>query len=186
MQAQAAGAVDVSVVIPSYNTRDLMEQALRTVREAAVDLEVEIFVVDNASSDDSVEMVRTSFPSVKLICNERNVGFAAANNIAFEQATGRYVLLLNSDTVVRPDTLRTLVTFLDDHPKAAAAGCKILNPDGTLQIDCRRALRGRFKGLPVQVAGKTPRQHHQQGPGNPLPGVPGKCQRHCEGARDGD
>jgi len=145
MPAPPAGVVDVSVVIPSYNTRDLMEQALRTVMEAAVDLEVEIFVVDNASSDDSVEMVRTSFPTVKLICNERNVGFAAANNIAFEQAAGRYVLLLNSDTVVRPDTLRTLVTFLDDHPKAAAAGCKILNPDGTLQIDCRR-------GFPTPMA----------------------------------
>ena len=137
--------IDVSVVIPSYNTCDLMEQALRTVMEAAVDLEVEIFVVDNASSDGSPEMVKEKFPSVQLFCNTKNVGFAAANNAAFDHARGRHVLLLNSDTVVRPDTLRTLVTFLDDHPKAAAAGCKILNPDGTLQIDCRR-------GFPTPMA----------------------------------
>ena len=133
-----APAVDVTVVIPSYNTRDLMEQALRTVMEAAVGMEIEIVVVDNASRDGSADMVEEKFPQVELIRNEKNVGFAAANNVAFERARGRYVLLLNSDTVVRPDTLKCLAQFLDECPEAGAAGCKILNPDGTLQLESRR------------------------------------------------
>ena len=134
-----APEIDLTVVVPSYNTRDLMEQTLRTVLEASAGLEVEVIVVDNASSDGSAEMVERKFPGIELIRNDRNLGFAAANNIAFRRARGRYVLLLNSDTIVRPDTLRGLVRFLDDHPEAAAAGCKILNPDGTLQLESRRS-----------------------------------------------
>jgi len=136
---------DVSVVIPSYNTRELIEQALRTVEAASEGLQVEVFVVDNASHDGSPDMVRERFPATRLICNEANLGFAAANNQAFREATGRYVLLLNSDTIVRPDTLRVLVQFLDAHPDAAAAGCRILNPDGTLQLESRR-------GFPTPMA----------------------------------
>ena len=131
--------LDLSVVIPSYNTRELMEQALRTVQEASGGgLGVEIIVVDNASHDGSPEMVAESFPDVELIVNEANLGFAAACNQAFRRVRGRYILLLNSDTIVRPDTLRRLVEFLDQHPEAGAAGCKILNPDGTLQLESRR------------------------------------------------
>jgi hypothetical protein len=130
---------DLTVVIPSYNTRDLMEQALRTVEEASGDLSVEIIVVDNASQDGSQQMVRERFPDAVLICNEKNVGFAGANNLAFRRARGRHILLLNSDTIVRADTLHTMVSYLDDHPQVGAAGCKVLNPDGTLQLDCRRA-----------------------------------------------
>ena len=131
--------IDLTVVVPSYNTRDLMEQALRTVLEASSGLEVEVVVVDNASRDGSADMVERKFPEVELIRSDRNLGFAAANNIAFRRSRSRYVLLLNSDTIVRPDTLRCLVQFLDTHPEAAAAGCKILNPDGTLQLESRRA-----------------------------------------------
>jgi GT2 family glycosyltransferase len=130
--------VDLSVVIPSYNTRDLIEQALRTVQEASRGISVEIIVVDNASRDGSADMVAERFPEVELIRNERNVGFGGANNQAFEQVRGRHVLLLNSDTIVRPDTLSTLVAFMDEHPEAGAAGCRILNPDGTLQLESRR------------------------------------------------
>ena len=134
-----APEIDLTVVVPSYNTRDLMEQTLRTVLEASAGLQVEVIVVDNASRDGSAEMVEQNFPEIELIRNERNLGFAAANNIAFRRSRGRYVLLLNSDTIVRPDTLGCLVQFLDDHPEAAAAGCKILNPDGTLQLESRRS-----------------------------------------------
>lgn len=134
----AAAPPDVSVVIPSYNTRELMEQALRTVQGASGELQVEVFVVDNASHDGSPDMVRTRFPDAQLICNDSNLGFAAANNQVFRQVRGRYVLLLNSDTIVRPDTLRVLVEFLDAHPEAGAAGCRILNPDGSLQLESRR------------------------------------------------
>ena len=129
---------DLSVVIPSYNTRDLMEQALRTVQEASGDLSVEVIVVDNASRDGSADMVAERVPEAELIRNERNLGFGGANNAAFARARGRHVLLLNSDTIVRPDTLSTLVSFMDEHPEAGAAGCRILNPDGSLQLDCRR------------------------------------------------
>ena len=145
MAIGAGTGPDVSVVIPSYNTSELMEQALRTVQAASEGLEVEIWVVDNASHDGSPDMVRERFPAVNLICNEANVGFAAANNQAFREISGRYVLLLNSDTIVRPDTLRVLVAFLDDHPDTAAAGCKILNPDGSLQLESRR-------GFPTPMA----------------------------------
>jgi len=130
--------VDLSVVIVSYNVRRFLEQALRSVFAALEGLEGEVWVVDNASSDGSVQMVREQFPQVKLIANEENVGFARANNQAIAQARGRYVLLLNPDTVVRKDTFRIMVKFMDEHPEAGAAGCKVLNPDGTLQLACRR------------------------------------------------
>ena len=137
--------MDLSVVIVSYNTRDLLEQALRTVLDAATHLETEIFVVDNASSDDSVQMVATKFPTVRLICNEQNLGFAGGNNVALRQLQGRHVLLLNSDTIIQTETLDVLVGYLDDNPKVGAAGCKILNPDGTMQLSCRR-------GFPTPLA----------------------------------
>jgi len=137
--------MDLSVVLVSYNTRDLLEQALRTALEAAAGLRVEVFVVDNASRDGSAEMVAAKFPHVKLIRSPRNLGFAGGNNLALRQVQGRHVLLLNTDTVVRRDTLTHLVGFLDAHPEAGAVGCKILNPDGTLQLACRR-------GFPTPMA----------------------------------
>ena len=130
--------MDLSVVIVSYNVRRFLEQALRSVFAALEGLEGEVWVVDNASSDGSAQMVREQFPQVKLIANRENVGFARANNQAVERARGRYVLLLNPDTVVRQDTFRVMVRFMDEHPEAGAAGCKVLNPNGTLQLACRR------------------------------------------------
>ena len=135
----------LSIVFLNYNTRDLTRQALNSVLAAAEGLAVEIFVVDNASVDGSADMVAEEFPQVKLICNEANVGFAAGNNVALRQVTGEYVLLINTDTIVRRDALRTMVEFLDAHPEAGACGCKILDPDGTLQLDSRR-------GFPTPLA----------------------------------
>ena len=135
----------LSIVFLNYNTRDLTRQALNSVLAAAEGLAVEIFVVDNASVDGSADMVAAEFPQVKLICNEANVGFAAGNNVALRQVTGEYVLLINTDTIVRRDALRTMVEFLDAHPEAGACGCKILDPDGTLQLDSRR-------GFPTPLA----------------------------------
>ena len=131
--------MDLSVVLLSYNTRELTEQALRTVFEAAPGLAVEVLIADNASRDGSPEMIAARFPRARLIRNERNLGFSAGNNVALRQAVGRYVLLLNTDTIVRQDTLRTLVAFMDAHPDVGACGCRILNPDGTLQLDSRRS-----------------------------------------------
>ena len=135
----------LSIVFLNYNTRDLTRQALNSVLAAAEGLTVEIFVVDNASVDGSADMVAEEFPQVKLIRNTANVGFAAGNNVALRQVTGEYVLLINTDTIVRRDALRTMVEFLDAHPKAGACGCKILDPDGTLQLDSRR-------GFPTPLA----------------------------------
>ncbi len=130
--------MDLSVVIVSYNVSSFLDQALTTLKDSAQKLDVEVFVADNASTDNSVEMVREKHPWVKLIENEHNIGFAGANNKALIKASGRYVLLLNPDTVLRRDTLKTMVSFLDKHPEAGIAGCKVLNPDGTLQLACRR------------------------------------------------
>lgn len=130
--------MDLSVVIVSYNVSSFLDQTLMTVEESAHGLEYEIFVVDNASADDSVDMVKRKYPQVKLIVNSENRGFAKANNQALGLAGGRYILLLNPDTVLRSDTIPVMIGFLDRHPEAGAAGCKVINPDGSLQLACRR------------------------------------------------
>ena len=135
----ATATVDVSVVIVTYNVREFLEQALHSVEAASGGLSVETWVVDNDSADGSAEMVRERFPDVRLIANRDNVGFATANNQAIRQAAGRYVLVLNPDTLLQEDTLRTLVAFMDERPEAGAAGCRILNPDGTFAPESRRA-----------------------------------------------
>ncbi|RMH52773.1 MAG: glycosyltransferase family 2 protein, partial [Bacteroidetes bacterium] len=131
--------LDLSVIIVNYNVREFLEQALRSLERARGTLAMEIFVVDNNSVDGSVERVREAFPDVHLIANRENVGFGRANNQAIRQARGRYLLILNPDTIVQEDTLHTLVRFMDEHPDAGAVGCKILNPDGSFAPESRRA-----------------------------------------------
>ena len=131
--------MDLSVIIVNYNVRDFLENALTSVQQALRGMDGEVIVVDNASDDGSVEMVRKKFPAVTVIAGDRNVGFAAANNVALRRAKGRHLLLLNPDTVVQEDTFQVIIRFLDEHPDAGLAGCTILNPDGTLQPACRRS-----------------------------------------------
>ena len=130
---------DVSVIIVNYNVCRYLEQALDSVFRAAAGLKVEVFVVDNDSVDGSVEMVRERFPQVHLIENERNLGFSKANNLAIAEANGRYLFILNPDTIVQEDTFQALIRFMDEHPEAGAAGCRILNPDGTFARESRRS-----------------------------------------------
>jgi len=130
--------MDLSVIIVNYNVRQFLENALISVKRAMEGMTGEIIVVDNASDDGSVEMLREKFPEVILIENRRNEGFARANNLALVQARGNHLLLLNPDTVVQEDTLRVMLAFLNTHPDAGLAGCKILNPDGSFQLACRR------------------------------------------------
>ncbi len=137
--SHTSSAIDVSVVIVTYNVRAFLEQALRSVARASQRLSVETFVVDNASVDGTVEMVRERFPQVHVLANEDNVGFGKANNQAIRQARGRHVFILNPDTVVQEDTLRALADFLDARPDCGAAGPAILNPDGTFAPESRRA-----------------------------------------------
>lgn len=131
--------MDLSIVIVNYNTKELLLQTLESVFMSSGIGEYEVFVVDNASSDGSCTTVQMKFPSVKLICNRVNVGFASANNQALREASGRYVLLLNSDTVVKPDTLDTMLGFMDTNLDVGAAGCKVVKPDGSLDLACRRS-----------------------------------------------
>ncbi len=146
---------DVSTVIVSYNTREVLAGCLEAVRTASEGLANEVFVVDNASVDGSARMVAEQFPEVTLIANRRNVGFGRANNLAFLQARGRYVLLLNPDTAPRPDALRELIRFGDAHPTAGVVGARLEYADGSLQHsafrfpDLRQALFGFFDWVPL-------------------------------------
>lgn len=135
----AATSVDVSVIIVNYNVREYLANALESLRPALKGLRSEVIVVDNASTDGSVAMMRRSFPRVQLIPSPENLGFARANNLAIRKARGRYLLLLNPDTVVQEDTVRVMLAHLETHPDVGIAGCKILNPDGTFQLAARRS-----------------------------------------------
>ena len=128
--------IDVSIVLVNWNTRDILCNCLRSVYEQTEHATFEVIVVDNASSDGSQEMVRRQWPQVRLICNNENRGFAAANNQGIAVANGRYVLLLNSDTIVLANAIAKTVKFADDHPEAGVVGCRVLNQDRTLQPTC--------------------------------------------------
>ena len=130
----------LSVVIVSYNVRGYLENCLQSVSRALEGIEGEVFVVDNHSDDDSVETVRSQYPWVRLIENQENMGFSRANNIAIREARGEYVLLLNPDTIVEEATLREVLRFMEEHPKAGGAGVMMHNADGSLAPESRRAL----------------------------------------------
>ena len=130
----------LSVVIVSYNVRNYLEQCLQSVQRALEGIEGEVFVVDNHSDDDSVVTVREKYPWVRLIENQENLGFSKANNQAIRQSQADYVLLLNPDTVVVEDTLRGVLTFMDEHPKAGGAGVMMCYEDGSKAPESRRAL----------------------------------------------
>jgi N-acetylglucosaminyl-diphospho-decaprenol L-rhamnosyltransferase len=133
MPSAPMSQIDLSIVIVSYNVRDLLAQCLESLISNLQSLTSEVFVVDNASRDGSVQMVRERFPQVHLIENAENRGFAPANNQAVPLTRGRYVMMLNPDTKVRAGALETLVRFMDAHPRAGACGGKLVYGDGALQ-----------------------------------------------------
>jgi GT2 family glycosyltransferase len=122
----------LSVVIPSWNTRDYLAKCLATLA-AAEKPTCEVIVVENASSDGSLELLRAEHPGVQLIVNARNEGFARACNQGMRVARGRYVLLLNTDTEVAPDAIARLVRFLDEHPEHGAVAPRLVHADGRTQ-----------------------------------------------------
>lgn len=134
--------IDLSIIIVNYNVKEFLMNLLDSIRKAVNNLSVEVIVVDNASDDGSVDAIKEKFPEVKLIVNEKNIGFGAANNLALKEAKGEYLLLLNPDTIVREDTFIEMIKFFKTHPDCGIAGCKVLNPDGTLQLACRRGFPG--------------------------------------------
>ena len=135
--------MDVSVTIVSWNRAALLEQCLRSVFATPRTIDYQVIVVDNASEDDSVRMVRTSFPDVRLIVNSANVGFGTAQNQAMAIARGRYVLMLNNDATVEPGTLPALARLMEEHPDVGACGC----PDGR-QVALGGATAGAFRKFP--------------------------------------
>lgn len=126
--------MNLSISIVNWNTCDLLEQCLASIYENVIKVEYEVIVVDNASQDGSVEMVRQRFPQVTLIENNENLGFARANNQAIERSVGDYILLLNSDTLILPGTLEKMLDFMEAHPDGGAMSCKLLDEKGV--TDC--------------------------------------------------
>lgn len=129
---------DLSVIIVSYNVKTFLEPALASIEAALETIDSEIWVIDNASTDGSPAMVRKQYPRVRLLVNRENAGFAKANNQALRQCSGRKICLVNPDTLIREDTFRVCMECLDQHEQAGAVGCKIVNPDGSFQLSCRR------------------------------------------------
>src|SRR5262249_22464651 len=121
---------DVSVIVVNYNTAHLLDRTFAALDASRGNLNLQIIVVDNASRDNSVEVLRAQYPDVELIANAINLGFARANNQAIPRARGRYVLLLNTDAFVSADTLRKTIEFMDGHPKCGVLGVKLLGEDG--------------------------------------------------------
>ena len=135
-----ASTPDVSVIIVSYNTRELTLRCLSELTEKLQKEAVshEVWVVDNASEDQSVEAIEREFPEVQIIASSRNLGFGPANNLAFARSRGRYLLLLNTDAFVHTNAVTQLMEFLEDpgHAGVGAVGPRLLNADGSLQISC--------------------------------------------------
>lgn len=130
----------LSIIIVNYNVRAYLEQCLRTVFTALEGIEGEVFVVDNLSTDGSLEMVRDKFPQVRLIANRENVGFSRANNQAIRISTGEYALLLNPDTIVGEDVFHKAIAFLDAHPRAGGLGVKMIDGTGRFLPESKRGL----------------------------------------------
>ena len=126
----------VSVIVVNHNTCDLLRECLRSVRAEAAGLPTQVIVVDNASSDGSVAVVRAEFPEVRLIESPSNLGFSKANNAGLRASSSPYALLLNSDARLLPGALRAMASFMETHPDVGIVGPRLLNADGSLQLSC--------------------------------------------------
>jgi len=134
--------MDVTVILVNYNGGKLIVQSIESLfANTDPHLVLEVFVVDNGSTDNSVSEICQHFPGVKIIANATNAGFARANNQAINLSHGRYLLLLNPDTVLRPATVDHIVRFMDGHPQVGICGPKVLLPDGKLDRACRRTFK---------------------------------------------
>jgi len=143
--------MDLSIVIVNWNTREMLRACLASIGPDTDAPHAEVIVIDNASGDGSADMVESDFPGVRLIRNPENRGFAAATNQGLRIAYGRYMLLLNSDTLVHGDVLERSVAYMDTHPQVGMMGCKVLNEDGTTQLTCSQFPS--FANLALQTLG---------------------------------
>lgn len=124
---------DLSIVIVCWNNKRYLEPCLQSLYAAGLEHSFELAITDNGSTDGTQAMVREKFPQARLLQNDQNVGLSRASNQGIEDTCGRFVLLLNDDTLVNRDSLDGMVEFMDAHPEAGAVGCKLLNPDGSFQ-----------------------------------------------------
>ena len=136
---------DISICMVSLNCRDVLIDCLDSLRKSDGKVTYEIIMVDNASTDDTLQVTRERYPEVRIIENDANVGFTIATNQAIRAGSGKYILWLNTDTILEPDSLSKLVEFLEQNPQAGIVGPKVLNADLTFQPQCRR-------GIPTPVA----------------------------------
>jgi O-antigen biosynthesis protein len=130
--------MDLSIIIVSWNVKEKLRENLTALFKSAGDFNFEVFVVDNNSADGTVEMVKNEFTQVKLIANQENLGFAKANNQAIKQASGDFVLLLNPDMKVFPDTLINMIGWMKNNPQANVAGCNLVDESGNTVKHVRR------------------------------------------------
>lgn len=137
--------MDLSVIIVNYNVKYFLEQALLSIKRAGKGMSIEIIIIDNASQDGSVEYLRDNYPEIKVIANQDNLGFGRANNQGLKLARGKYLLVINPDTVLGEDTLQVLMDYLEIHPDIGAIGPKVLDKEGRFELACRR-------GFPTPVA----------------------------------
>ena len=126
----------ISIIIVNWNAKKYILKCLQSIYEIAKDLETETIVVDNNSTDDSVELIKQTFPDVKLICNHQNLGFARANNIGINRSRGKYLFLINSDVILLDQCLQAMIQFMDENLNIGMLGPRILNPDRSLQLSC--------------------------------------------------
>ncbi|KKS78407.1 MAG: Glycosyl transferase family 2 [Candidatus Woesebacteria bacterium GW2011_GWC1_42_9] len=129
----------LSIIIVSYNTKKLLNDCLHSLEKVAREADFEVVVCDNRSVDGSVDMIKKSFPWVKLIVNDNNLGFAKGNNVARGIALGKYILFLNPDTLVFPGAIGKTISYLDTHKEVGAITCKVVLPNGKLDKDTRRS-----------------------------------------------
>lgn len=138
---------DISIIIVNYNVEDLLKGCLQSIASSTGDLRIQTIVIDNASSDKSVEMVGKCFPWCHVIPSKTNLGFSKANNAGLKLANGEYVLLLNPDTVLDQDVLVKMARFMDKYPDVGLATCKLITKDGRLDLACRRNFPSPWDGF---------------------------------------
>lgn len=130
--------VDASIIIVNWNTKDLLRECVESICSETSGISYEIIVIDNASSDNSAKMIKQNYPEVRLIENRENLGFAAANNQGIDKALGRYLLLLNSDTLILDNAIAKTVDFADRHPQCGVVGCQVWEDNVRIQMTCFR------------------------------------------------
>lgn len=139
--------LDLSIVIISFNTKDLLRNCLESISRNKGKLKLEIIVVDNRSLDKSPQMIEERFPQVKLIKNKKNLGFSRANNLGIQKSKGKYILLLNSDTIILPKTLATMVNFMDKNPQVGVSTCRVELLAGEIDPACHRGFPTPWRAL---------------------------------------